>query len=587
MDGSCRVIFFERGYKKFWSCHLGDGEFIERESNPRDERLFRTFVNFKGKFYGLTCKDWNLLESDFVDLDLQYELVISGESIEDVVFSGFDVYLVESCEDLLLVSMATYGYEASDVRIFKADFSIGEWVKVETLGDRVIFLDRNNSFSYRAAAVGMKGNAIYWVRTPFPWRIPLRHLYMYDIEDKSISTPFSVFGIYKSLCWVSFPMEQSYMDSLFEASPNETSFHLKKEEATIKSMELQIEKGEETETIVKKESFWADLHNDLLLEIFPHLFAGDKVVFGCVCKSWYCSLSTPLSKTTQQFVLPLKSSGCSVPLLMCPDNKLYNPIHGELYSMNFTDIGAKVRAARGGWFLMNYYSAGLLFFSPFSKKVIYLPEYDDAMFYYSVYFSSPPKTWDCCSSICFMKSGDEDWTCREIQLENESFRFSFCNPVVYEGMYYFLGYDAKLLIFDPKRDEVRVIETPKFISDLEGDWGGEQYMLEGDGKLMAVFVGSNGSSVYTCEWNVCTSKWEIVESLENKMLFVSRPLSICIRATVRGTGNKIYFPRVVGNGHILFYSLGTKRYHTFEMGTSYPNFLASKYYSEYNGWFMP
>jgi len=62
--------------------------------------------------------------------------------------------------------------------------------------------------------------------------------------------------------------------------------------------------------------------------------------------------------------------------------------------------------------------------------------------------------------------------------------------------------------------------------------------------------------------NESTMTWMKIESLKNHMLFVGKT-SFSVVANIPGMENKIYFPRFYDQS-IVFYSLETNNYHTFE-----------------------
>jgi hypothetical protein len=91
------------------------------------------------------------------------------------------------------------------------------------------------------------------------------------------------------------------------------------------------------------------------------------------------------------------------------------------------------------------------------------------------------------------------------------------------------------------------------------------FLVECDGNLLSVFEveGQFQNCVHVFKLNEPTMTWIKVENLENHMLFLSNSASFSSVATIPGMENKIYFPRLYGQ-NIVFYSLETNNYHTFE-----------------------
>ncbi|KAF5945481.1 hypothetical protein HYC85_015709 [Camellia sinensis] len=56
-------------------------------------------------------------------------------------------------------------------------------------------------------------------------------------------------------------------------------------------------------------------------------------------------------------------------------------------------------------------------------------------------------------------------------------------------------------------------------------------------------------------------EWQDVQSLGNKMLFLSHGASLLVEAVKEGMANKIYFPNFHGENGV-FYSLDTGKYHS-------------------------
>ncbi|OMO83962.1 F-box protein [Corchorus olitorius] len=102
------------------------------------------------------------------------------------------------------------------------------------------------------------------------------------------------------------------------------------------------------------------------------------------------------------------------------------------------------------------------------------------------------------------------------------------------------------------------------ISPLLGEGGYQTFMVENDGDLLAIFITQRGRRVYVYKWDESHRNFGSVKSLGDNMVFVSYGGAFSQKAVLRGTGNKIYFPTFFHkNGAYAFYSLATKRYHSF------------------------
>lgn len=107
---------------------------------------------------------------------------------------AFSFMLVESDGDLLLVEALDerdLGLMVEEYRVFRADFSEKKWVRVETLGDRVLFIDCGQSLSLLAADLGCKENCIYCTRS-FLKKNNLVAWRVFDLDSKGwIEEPFT------------------------------------------------------------------------------------------------------------------------------------------------------------------------------------------------------------------------------------------------------------------------------------------------------------------------------------------------------------------------------------------------------------
>ncbi|PWA96022.1 nucleic acid-binding, OB-fold protein [Artemisia annua] len=71
-----------------------------------------------------------------------------------------------------------------------------------------------------------------------------------------------------------------------------------------------------------------------------------------------------------------------------------------------------------------------------------------------------------------------------------------------------------------------------------------------------------GRSIEVFNLNDSKNEWEKVDGLGKHMIYISSLTCLCIEAKAPHMDNKIYFPRL-HSGKIVFYSLQTCRYHTF------------------------
>ncbi|PON84595.1 F-box domain containing protein [Trema orientale] len=138
--------------------------------------LFLDVVHFNGRFYAVDRRRRVLaLSPDRQDRDRRMVSVVSELNLpksEAPFLNPYDVemlYLVESEGALLVVQgdRQWWGHgnrETTEFRVFEVNVNDGSFWKVESLGDRALFLgDKSSSFSIKASDfLGCKCNCIYF-----------------------------------------------------------------------------------------------------------------------------------------------------------------------------------------------------------------------------------------------------------------------------------------------------------------------------------------------------------------------------------------------------------------------------------------
>ncbi|KAM7469429.1 hypothetical protein LguiA_007612 [Lonicera macranthoides] len=348
------------------------------------------------------------------------------------------------------------------------------------------------------------------------------------------------------------------------------------------------------ETVEAEEKSMAYLPVDVLSLIGSRLLARDLIYFRSVCRAWR-SVISPLPSSSVHFTKSITSSVSALvqfPLLMysgCESSfySFYHPICNTTYVLESPEIAnAKIRFSKDGWLLMSG-SHEIFFFNPFTKKRIDLPNLPDGIYNCrSISFSSIPTLADCIVFgimqsfldyilFSFIRRGEDTWNTFR-STGNLDFWVSHNNPVFHNGVFYCLGKNGNLGTFDPQKagegeDEDEgahgwtVLAKPmeKPCNSIR-----QNYLVECNGDLIAVFVGHVGKWIKIFKLDSCMMVWRKVESLGDQNLFLSRSksLSATKQQEVLGMENKIFFPRFHRKNGI-FYSLNTGRFHT--MGTGY------------------
>ncbi|KAJ8638924.1 hypothetical protein MRB53_015618 [Persea americana] len=123
--------------------------------------VISNFIFCKGKLYALK-KDWSLAV-----IYPRSPIIVTSVRMEKYLFPPpvKSHFLVESCGEILMVTTSFWSIDmASDMRVHvsRADMIKMEWVKVENLGNRTMFLSSASSFSVCAPEMGIKSNSIYY-----------------------------------------------------------------------------------------------------------------------------------------------------------------------------------------------------------------------------------------------------------------------------------------------------------------------------------------------------------------------------------------------------------------------------------------
>ncbi|KAH7866073.1 hypothetical protein Vadar_015226 [Vaccinium darrowii] len=247
---------------------------------------------------------------------------------------------------------------------------------------------------------------------------------------------------------------------------------------------------------------------------------------------------------------------------------LFHPKYKDPYKMDIPELsGALLRCSKDGWLLMSSGEHSVFFINPFTKAKIDLPNLPHGYCFDTISFSSAPTSLDCRVfavhvffdnvKISAISRGEEEWTWYRIKGERDY--QSPTNPVLYNGLFYCLGQDGTLGVFNPKDSSWGYPQHPGKPCNYAAY---ESYLMECDGKLLAVFVGNKGRGVSVYRLDDSKMAWERVYGLGNKMLFVSPAASFSATKIVEGMENKIFFPRFCGKDGV-FFSLATHRYESF------------------------
>ncbi|GJU54601.1 hypothetical protein Tco_1228315 [Tanacetum coccineum] len=305
--------------------------------------------------------------------------------------------------------------------------------------------------------------------------------------------------------------------------------------------------------IDSNESYILNLPFDMLVLIMERCIGVEYMNFRLTCKR--CHLAAPVIKWRDQAEIKrLQTYSLVSPWLMMVDKNrgvitFTDPIFGNNYFINshVSIYGGRICCSRYGWLL--FYSTDfhhLVFFNPFTNNLIKLPRTNDCLV--NLCFSAPPTSPNCIvvgflarekSTISIHYVGGEpSWRIIPLDLKGKRRFYSFCFPTFSGGDIYALCDHGELCVF----------------KNLDK----EDY------------------------------SWKLVVA---EMIYICDAACFCIEARTPEMANKIYFPNLHSkNGKIVFYSLETCKYHTFNeklFDVHLMKFLGTKRHLNPHAWIEP
>lgn len=191
-DPNSTVTILDQSRPGFKFCRVGDDRWSVHSCELED------FTVFKGKLYLLRSKRhqfmWEFATINTTTIPLKFEYLKEPHHPDsDKMFSRF--YLVESGGQLLLVKRYNMSCGTSYLDslppdifvVFRLDLSNLSWVKMEHIGNRVLFLGRWCSVSFSATELGCRENHMYFTEPQYnntTW-------WVFNMNDGSIKSTMS------------------------------------------------------------------------------------------------------------------------------------------------------------------------------------------------------------------------------------------------------------------------------------------------------------------------------------------------------------------------------------------------------------
>ncbi|CAI9764466.1 unnamed protein product [Fraxinus pennsylvanica] len=150
-------------------------------SNQRMQ--FTNAIGFQGKFYALSLQG-SLAVIEDIDSCFQITATGANRAVPSVVSRQFREYLLESNGEIFLVFLISRKSinAVDDVEVFRLDICKLLWVKVESLGDMMFFVENECCMSLSASKVGCRGNCIYFTHHR------VKEWWVFDMETCCISS---------------------------------------------------------------------------------------------------------------------------------------------------------------------------------------------------------------------------------------------------------------------------------------------------------------------------------------------------------------------------------------------------------------
>ncbi|GKV37366.1 hypothetical protein SLEP1_g45408 [Rubroshorea leprosula] len=582
------VILVEQNVPSLFFCKLGVGgdqrclhwtqRFITVNHKVDADNYLRNPVNCNGRLYSQFNR-FKLIEVDlhseglgfasrWLDMPrpkyMQDSVKVNGYLFE----SGGELFAIH----LSLISVTIPWEEVISVQVSRLDVPANGWNKVESLEDIAFFVSAFSSFSCPA----LIGSGVEPNHINFQF-LGDKSLYSFNMQDKTVSVSLPCPNL--PLAW------ESFFFAIKRTSPTTTAIDdVQDQTRDVDDESKEIIKPDEiiSEIVSEEVGQFAKLPLDTLDRIGRCLVLGDYMSFRAANK--LCRLAAPPSSSLQGFHQGYNS--CLLPPWLTYWQKgddvcnFIDPlrVHGGKYLIHIPNNQSKdvtMCYSKEGWCVMLRGKDSIFLWNPFAKKTILLPNLAPAKCeeVSGCGFSCSPVSSDCVIAILLSNdlyrhcidffSLDNDgkgtrhrnivaaFTFKEFRVTNHN------NPTFYDGAFYFLGTKGNLAVVRKLDEEIfcQLLERPECPCDSFR----QNFLLECDGKLLSVFVGSLGKWVRIFRLDFSEMVWVEVENLGNRSLYLSC-FSSFATPSISGMENKVYFPRFYSD-RLVYYSLDSRKFH--------------------------
>ncbi|KAJ9563793.1 hypothetical protein OSB04_008953 [Centaurea solstitialis] len=400
-------------------------------------------------------------------------------------------------------------------------------------------------------------------------------VYSYDVKDKIVSMssmPFlDLLGNSQRIHFSVWTMPEFRFEG--DNGEDECKYDAKQEEGKEDRTLVRSCKNDEVE-------FYGETNELQLLNLPFHVLemimkfsvGVEYLNFRATCK--HCHLAAPVIQwNNEKARIRLQTYSLSSPWLMTFEKDrcimtFTDPMFGDKYYIKASQelfYDKRILCSRYGWLLLFIDFERIVFFNPFTSDIRELPRVDHVD---TFNFSAPPTSPDCVV-VAFSKMhgmfyihnvGREPfWRNLEFGAATVSF-FEF--PVFCGRDVYALTRDGGLQVLkdDNQSLETVVAKNPRSCCRESV----KNFLVKCNEHLLLVIVGDFGE-VEVFKLKDSTKEWEKMDGLGRHMIYICDATCLCVEAKTPEMENKIYFPRFYSkNEKLVFYSLDTCRYHTFD-----------------------
>ncbi|KAJ0958429.1 hypothetical protein HanPSC8_Chr01g0038881 [Helianthus annuus] len=480
------------------------------------------------------------------------------------------------------------------VCVFKLDMTNKRWEQVEDLNDATFFLDLAHDCSafYSPTIASELGGYVHFLDKS------AKVTYSFDFKNKTIALssmpslvlPTKLFGC----------RQQGEPGEIKSQQENEVV--VRDDEVDSNNMSLAT----------REENIGSRLLNiplDVLKTIMGFCVGIEYLNFRATCK--LCHLVAPMIRWSKGG--RLQNYSLASPWLMMLDKdrgviSFTDPKFGDKYFIKTPQelIGnVQIHCSMGGWLLIRRHDGPLMFFNPFTSDTRELPF---APYFDTYCFSAPPTASDCMvvgfttrtewHVYVHFVAREPSWRRFHLKYCCDSHTLHFATR--YGKNLYALYNNGGVGFIDTGNLVYTGVRGLTIAGNLDYVWREgprsscvspkQSFLTKCDQQLLLVIVGEFGECVEVFKLNDST-KWEKTESLGRHAVYICGKACLCVEAKTPEMANKIYFPRFHSkNRKIVFYSLATRRYHTFngqDIEESFGDFMGTKHYIDPHVWIEP